>query len=186
MWHAACGRNAAARPRAPHALQAAASKLQTGRTEVAELGQAHSLLSPLLGSLVAPWMFGIALICCGLNSTVTATLAGQAVMEGFIDFRLEPWLRRLITRAVAIIPAAAVTLLYGASETAKLLVLSQVVLSLQLSFAVVPLVQFTASKAKMGALVAPRWLIALAIVVAAVIIALNVKLLIDWASGRLG
>ena len=167
-------------------ILAAATFHKTGRTEVAELGQAHSLLSPLLGSLVAPWMFGIALICCGLNSTVTATLAGQAVMEGFIDFRLEPWLRRLITRAVAIIPAAAVTLLYGASETAKLLVLSQVVLSLQLSFAVVPLVQFTASKAKMGALVAPRWLIALAIVVAAVIIALNVKLLIDWASGRLG
>jgi manganese transport protein len=164
-------------------ILAAATFHKTGRVDVAELGQAHSLLSPLLGSLIAPSLFGIALLCCGLNSTVTATLAGQAVMEGFIDIRLQPWLRRLITRAIAIVPAAAVTLLYGEQETGKLLILSQVVLSLQLSFAVVPLVQFTASRAKMGALVAPRWLTAFAAVIAAVIIVLNVKLLVDWVTG---
>ncbi len=167
-------------------ILAAATFHKTGRTEVAELGQAHSLLSPLLGSLVAPWLFGIALLCCGLNSTVTATLAGQAVMEGFIDFKLAPWLRRLVTRGIAIIPAAGVTLLYGTAETAKLLILSQVILSLQLSFAVVPLVQFTASKAKMGTLVAPRWLVATASLVALIIIALNVKYLFDWVTGSGG
>ena len=128
-------------------------------------------------------LFGIALLCCGLNSTVTATLAGQAVMEGFIDIKLQPWLRRLVTRGIAIIPAAAVTILYGEKETAKLLILTQVVLSLQLSFAVVPLVQFTASKAKMGVMVAPRWLTAIAVLVAAIIIVLNVKLLFDFATG---
>ncbi len=164
-------------------ILAAATFHKTGKTDVSELGQAHSLLSPLLGSLLAPSLFGIALLCCGLNSTVTATLAGQAVMEGFIDIKLQPWLRRLITRALAIIPAAGITLLYGTAETGKLLILSQVVLSLQLSFAVVPLVQFTASKAKMGELVAPRWLIAFATIIAAVIIVLNAKLLFDWLTG---
>ena len=164
-------------------ILAAATFHKAGKTDIAELGQAHALLSPLLGSLVAPWLFGVALLCCGLNSTVTATLAGQAVMEGFIDLKLQPWVRRLVTRGLAIIPAAGVTLFYGTSETAKLLILSQVVLSLQLSFAVVPLVQFTASRAKMGALRAPAWLIALATVIAAVIIVLNVKLLFDWVTG---
>jgi manganese transport protein len=167
-------------------ILAAATFHKTGRTDIAELGEAHGLLSPLLGSLLAPSLFGIALLCCGLNSTVTATLAGQAVMEGFIDIRLQPWLRRLITRAIAIVPAAAVTLLYGEKETGKLLILSQVILSLQLSFAVVPLVQFTASRAKLGSLVAPRWLTAMACVVAAIIIVLNVKLLIDWVTGSSG
>jgi manganese transport protein len=128
-------------------------------------------------------LFGVALLCCGLNSTVTATLAGQAVMEGFINIKLAPWLRRLITRAIAVIPAAAVVLLYGEQETGKLLILSQVILSLQLPFAVVPLVQFTASKAKMGDLVAPRWLVATAVVIAVAIIALNVKLLFDQVTG---
>jgi manganese transport protein len=143
---------------------------------VAELG---ALLLPLLGASIAPSLFAIALLCCGLNSTVTATLAGQAVMEGFINFRIAPWARRLITRGVAIIPAAAVTILYGQSETAKLLILSQVVLSFQLPFAVIPLVMFTASKTKMGELVAPRWLTAAAAVIAAIIVVLNVKLLFD-------
>ncbi len=164
-------------------ILAAAAFHGTGRTEVAELGQAHTLLSPLLGSAIAPTLFAIALLCCGLNSTVTATLAGQAVMEGFLDIRLPPWLRRLITRLIAIVPAAGVTILYGESQTAKLLILTQVVLSLQLSFAVVPLVMFTADRAKMGALAAPRWLVAIAILVAAVIVTLNVKLLIDFATG---
>ncbi|MGF7206105.1 manganese transport protein [Skermanella aerolata] len=155
----------------------------TGRTEVAEIGEAHGLLAPLLGAAIAPTLFGIALLCCGLNSTVTATLAGQAVMEGFLDIRLPSWLRRLVTRLVAIVPAAVVTLWYGESGTAQLLILSQVVLSLQLSFAVIPLVTFTSSRAKMGALVAPRWLVIFAGVIAAVIVALNVKLLVDFALG---
>lgn len=164
-------------------ILAAATFHKTGRTDVVELGQTHALLAPLLGSGIAPSLFGIALLCCGLNSTVTATLAGQAVMEGFIDIKLQPWLRRLTTRAIAIIPAASVTLLYGEAETAKLLILSQVILSLQLPFAVVPLVQFTASKAKMGALVAPLWLIVFSGLIAVAIIVLNVKLLWDTATG---
>ena len=164
-------------------ILAAASFHATGRTQVADLGQAHELLGPLLGAGIAPSLFAVALLACGLNSTVTATLAGQAVMEGFLQIRLPPALRRLITRAIAIVPAAAVTLYYGASGTGKLLILTQVALSLQLSFAVVPLVMFTANRAKMGALVAPRWLIALSILIAAVIVALNLKLLSDFASG---
>jgi manganese transport protein len=164
-------------------ILAAAAFHTTGRSEVAELGEAHSLLSPLLGAAIAPTLFGIALLCCGLNSTVTATLAGQAVMEGFLEIRLPPWLRRLITRLIAIVPAAIATIWYGQSGTAKLLILSQVILSLQLSFAVIPLVMFTASRAKMGALVAPKWLIAFASVIAAVIVVLNAKLLVDFVLG---
>ncbi|MBA8902599.1 MULTISPECIES: Nramp family divalent metal transporter [unclassified Phyllobacterium] len=161
-------------------ILAAATFNKTGQTEVAELGEAHSLLAPLLGWAFAPTLFGIALLCCGINSTVTATLAGQIVMEGFLKIRLAPWLRRLITRAIAIIPAAIVTVWYGDSGTAKLLILTQVVLSLQLSFAVFPLVIFTASKTKMGALVSPKWLTALAMFIAVVIAVLNVKLLMDF------
>jgi manganese transport protein len=167
-------------------ILAAASFHKAGQTEVVELGQAQALLHPLLGSALAPTLFGIALLCCGLNSTVTATLAGQAVMEGFLDIRLAPWLRRLVTRAIAIIPAAGVTLLYGEAETGKLLILSQVILSLQLPFAVVPLVQFTADRRKMGAMTAPVWLIAVAGLIAAVIVALNAKLLWDQLAGWLG
>jgi manganese transport protein len=155
----------------------------SGRTDVAELGEAHRLLEPLLGSVWAPVAFAVALLACGLNSTLTATLAGQAVMEGFLNIRVAPWLRRLITRLIAIVPAAGVTLFYGESQTARLLILSQVVLSVQLSFAVVPLVLFTADRRKMGALVAPRWLVALAAVIAVMIIVLNGKLLFDFFSG---
>jgi manganese transport protein len=161
-------------------ILAAATFNKTGRTEVAELGEAHSLLAPLLGWGFAPTLFGIALLCCGINSTVTATLAGQIVMEGFLKIRLAPWLRRLITRAIAIVPAGAVTVWYGDSGTAKLLILTQVVLSLQLSFAVFPLVMFTASKTKMGVLVSPKWLTVLAMVIAVVIAVLNIKLLLDF------
>jgi manganese transport protein len=164
-------------------ILAAATFNATGRKEVAELGEAHALLSPLLGSGIAPALFGLALLCCGLNSTVTATLAGQAVMEGFIDIKLSPWLRRLVTRAIAIIPAAGVTLVAGEAQTGKLLILTQVVLSLQLPFAVVPLVHLTASRLKMGDLVAPRWLSLAALVIAIIIIALNAKLLFDIAHG---
>jgi manganese transport protein len=164
-------------------ILAAATFNVTGQTDVAELGEAHSLLAPLLGLAIAPTLFGIALLCCGINSTVTATLAGQIVMEGFLEIRLPPWMRRLITRAIAIVPAAIVTIWYGESGTAQLLILTQVVLSLQLSFAVFPLVMFTADKAKMGALVAPRWLVVFAAVIAVVIAGLNVKLLFDFVTG---
>jgi manganese transport protein len=164
-------------------ILAAATFHSTGRSEVAELSVAHGLLSPLLGAAFAPTLFGIALLCCGLNSTVTATLAGQAVMEGFLEIRLPAWMRRLVTRLVAIVPAAVVTIWYGESGTAQLLILSQVILSLQLSFAVFPLVAFTASRAKMGPLVAPTWLVVFASLIAAVIVALNVKLLTDFALG---
>ena len=110
-------------------ILAAATFNKAGKTDVAELGEAHSLLAPLLGLAIAPTLFGIALLCCGINSTVTATLAGQIVMEGFLNIRLPPWLRRLITRAIAIVPAAVVTIWYGESGTAQLLILTQVVLS---------------------------------------------------------
>ena len=161
-------------------ILAAATFNVAGRTEIAELGEAHSLLAPMLGLAIAPLLFGIALLCCGINSTVTATLAGQIVMEGFLDIKLPPWLRRLITRAIAIVPAAAITIWYGESGTAQLLILTQVILSLQLSFAVFPLVMFTADKRKMGDLVAPRWLVVFAFTIAFIIAALNVKLLFDF------
>ena len=160
-------------------ILAAATFNKAGKTDVAELDQAHAFLAPLLGSAIAPTLFGIALLCCGLNSTVTATLAGQIVMEGFIDIRLPAWARRLTTRAIAIIPAAIVTIWYGEAGTARLLILSQVVLGLALPFSIVPLVMFTADRRKMGALVASRWVVALAILVGAIIIALNVKLIAD-------
>ena len=162
-------------------ILAASAFHATGQTPVVDLGDAHKLLGPLLGSGIAPSLFAVALLACGLNSTVTATLAGQAVMEGFLQIRLPPWLRRLVTRAVAIVPAAAVTIFYGAEGTGRLLILTQVVLSLQLSFAVIPLVMFTADRGKMGALVAPKWLVAVAILIAVVIVALNLKLLWDFA-----
>jgi manganese transport protein len=164
-------------------ILAAATFHRIGRTDIAELDQAHSFLAPLLGSTLAPTLFAVALLCCGLNSTVTATLSGQIVMEGFLNLRIAPWLRRLCTRAIAIVPAVVVTVLTGEKGTAQLLIMSQVVLSLQLPFAVVPLVMFTASRAKMGEYVAPRWLTALAALVAAAIIALNTKLVFDLLSG---
>ena len=162
-------------------ILAAATFNKTGQTGVSELGEVHALIAPLLGSAMAPTLFGIALLCCGVNSTVTATLSGQIVMEGFIDIRLAPWARRLLTRGIAIVPAAVVTIWYGEAGTAKLLILSQVVLSLQLPFAIVPLVMFTADRIKMGALVAPRSVTWLAAATAFFVIALNIKLLIDLA-----
>lgn len=166
-------------------ILAAAAFHATGNTEVAGLGEAHTLLSPLLGFAIAPTLFGIALLSCGINSTVTATLAGQIVMEGFLQIRLPPWLRRLITRGIAIIPAAVVTIWFGENGTAQLLILTQVVLSLQLSFAVFPLVMFTADNKKMGEMVAPMWLIAFAGLIAVAIAGLNVKLLIDFFGSSL-
>ncbi|TKD21473.1 divalent metal cation transporter [Rhodobacter capsulatus] len=158
-------------------ILAAAAFYTVGQNDVAEIDKAHLLLEPLLGSSLAPVLFGVALLCAGLNSTVTATMAGQIVMEGFINLRIAPWARRLITRGLAIIPAIFVILLYGSGGVGELLILSQVVLSFQLPFAIVPLVMFTASRAKMGELVAPRWLTGLCWLIAAVIIVLNVNLL---------
>jgi manganese transport protein len=164
-------------------ILAASTFNKIGKTDIAELEQVHSFLAPLLGSAIAPTLFGIALLCCGLNSTVTATLSGQIVMEGFLDIRLPPWARRLVTRAIAIVPAAIVTIWYGEKGTAQLLILSQVILSLQLPFAIVPLVMFTADRRKMGELIAPRWVTVLAAITALVVIVLNVKLLVDFATG---
>jgi manganese transport protein len=164
-------------------ILAASTFHKTGKTDVAELEQVHSFLAPLLGSAIAPTLFGIALLCCGLNSTVTATLSGQIVMEGFLDIRLPAWARRLITRGIAIVPAAIVTIWYGEKGTAQLLILSQVILSLQLPFAIVPLIMFTGDRRKMGELIAPRWVTALAVLTAAIIIALNVKLIADAVMG---
>jgi manganese transport protein len=162
---------------------AAATFHRVGRNDVAELDQAHAFLAPLLGSTLAPTLFAVALLCCGLNSTITATLSGQIVMEGFLNWRIAPALRRLITRLIAIVPAVVVTIWAGEKATGQLLILSQVVLSLQLPFAIVPLVMFTASRAKMGPFLAPRWLTALATAVAALIIGLNVKLVLDYVGG---
>lgn len=151
----------------------------TGHTDVAEIGDAFRLLSPLLGLGIASTLFALALLASGLNSTVTATLAGQIVMEGFLRLRIPNWARRLITRGIAIIPVIVVTALYGEKGTAQLLVLSQVVLSMQLPFAIVPLVRFVSDKRKMGVFVVPAWVAMLAWFVAGIIIVLNVKLLVD-------
>ncbi|HET7377307.1 MAG TPA: Nramp family divalent metal transporter, partial [Anaerolineae bacterium] len=164
-------------------ILAAATFNKAGKTDVAELDQAHAFLAPLLGSAIAPTLFGIALLCCGLNSTVTATLSGQIVMEGFIDIRLPAWARRLTTRAIAITPAAIVTIWYGEAGTAKLLIFSQVVLGIALPFSIIPLVMFTADRRKMGALAAPIWITLLATLTAALLIALNFKLLADQLIG---
>src|SRR6476659_6148416 len=131
-------------------IVAAATFYTSGQHDVAEIQDAYKLLTPLLGVTGASTLFALALLASGQNSTLTGTLAGQIVMEGFLNLRIRPWLRRLITRGIAIVPAAVVAILYGESGTAKLLVFSQVVLSLQLSFAVFPLVRFTSDRTKMG------------------------------------
>ncbi len=163
---------------------AAATFHQQGRTDVAEIQDAYQLLTPMLGVTGASVIFAVALLASGQNSTLTGTLAGQIVMEGFLNLRMRPWLRRLITRAIAIIPAACVAALYGESGTAKLLVFSQVMLSLQLPFAVIPLVMFTGDRRKMGEFASPRWLKLLAWLTTAVIVVLNLKLLLDFIGSR--
>ena len=150
---------------------------------VADIGDAYKLLSPLLGTTAAGVLFAVALLCSGQNATLTGTLAGQIVMEGFVNIRLRPWLRRLITRLLAIIPAIIVVSLYGERGTGSLIVLSQVVLSLQLSFAVFPLVRFTTDRRKMGPLVAPLWMKLLAWPTAVIIAVLNVYLLYSTFTG---
>ncbi|HZJ39105.1 MAG TPA: Nramp family divalent metal transporter [Chthoniobacterales bacterium] len=166
-------------------IVSAATFYKTGHNEVAEIGDAYKLLTPLLGVTGASTLFAIALLASGQNSTLTGTLAGQIVMEGFLNIRLKPWLRRLITRLIAIIPAVIVTIISGESGTAKLLVLSQVILSLQLSFAVFPLVMFTSDKLKMGEFANPFWIKSLSWIVAVIIASLNAWLLVQTFSGWL-
>src|SRR5512134_578116 len=158
-------------------ILAAATFHQTGHQDVADIGDAFQLLTPLLGTTLASTLFAVALLASGQNSTITGTLAGQIVMEGFLNIRLPAWLRRLITRLIAIIPAVIVTAVAGERGTGQLLILSQVILSMQLSFAVVPLVMFTSDKIKMGRFANPGWLKVLAWAVTAVIVALNGYLL---------
>ena len=165
-------------------IVAAASFHGSGNSAVAEIQDAYKLLTPLLGA-GASAVFALALLASGQNSTLTGTLAGQIVMEGFLDIRIRPWLRRLITRLIAIVPAVTVAIIGGESGTAKLLILSQVILSLQLSFAVFPLVMFTSDKLKMGEFVNPAWMKVLAYLVAIVIAVLNVWLLLSTVRGWL-
>lgn len=158
-------------------IVAAATFYRSGHREVAEIQDAYKLLSPLLGAGAASTLFAVALLASGQNSTLTGTLAGQIVMEGFLHLRLHPVLRRLITRLLAIVPAIVVTAFLGESGTAQLLILSQVILSMQLSFAVIPLVMFTSSKTKMGEFQNPRWVTAVGWTLALVIAVLNMFLL---------
>jgi manganese transport protein len=162
-------------------IVSAATFYRRGMTGVAEINDAYRLLTPLLGVTGASTMFALALLASGQNSTLTGTLAGQVVMEGFLNIRLRPWLRRLITRGLAIIPAVIVTAFWGEKGTANLLVFSQVILSMQLSFAVVPLVMFTSDRRKMGEFVNSRATVMLSWVVAGLIAVLNVWLLLQAA-----
>jgi manganese transport protein len=155
----------------------------TGNSHVASIEHAHELLSPLLGLGIASTLFAVALLASGLNSTVTATLAGQIVMEGFLNLRLPHWARRLLTRGIAIVPVIVVTAIYGPSGTGELLILSQVVLSMQLPFAVIPLVHFASSRGVMGSFAVPRVVCALAWAVAVLIVILNITLLYDTFLG---
>jgi manganese transport protein len=167
-------------------IMSAAAFYGTEHAGVADIGDAYQLLTPVLGATFASTLFAVALLASGQNSTLTGTLAGQIVMEGFLNIRMRPWLRRMITRLIAIVPAVIVTALYGERGTSELLILSQVILSLQLSFAVVPLVLFTSDKLKMGRFANPGWLKTLAWAVTAVIVCLNCYLLfqtaVEWLS----
>ncbi|WP_309772596.1 Nramp family divalent metal transporter [Nitrobacter vulgaris] len=164
-------------------IVAAAVFHRSGHTEVAEIGDAFRLLSPLLGLGIASTLFAVALLASGINSTVTATLAGQIVMEGFLRLRMPMLARRFVTRGIAIVPVIVVTALYGESGTAQLLVLSQVVLSMQLPFAVIPLVRFVSDRRKMGDFAISTGTAAVAWIIAGVIVILNVKLLADTVAG---
>ncbi|MBV9669597.1 MAG: divalent metal cation transporter, partial [Acidobacteriales bacterium] len=164
-------------------IVAAATFFRTGRHDVVEIEDAYKLLTPLLGATAASTMFAVALLASGQNSTLTGTLAGQIVMEGFLDLRLKPWLRRLITRGVAILPTIFVTALYGTRGISKLLILSQVILSMQLSFAVFPLVQFTSDRGLMGEFVNAAWIRVLAWVAGVLIAAANVWLIVQAVRG---
>ncbi len=164
-------------------IVAAAVFHRAGRVDVADLHDAHRLLAPLLGSRAAATVFAVALLAAGQSATLTTTMAGQVVMTGFLRLRLRPWARRLVTRSLAIVPALAVALAAGDRGTTELLLASQVILSLHLPFAVLPLLRLTASRRRMGALVSPRWLTALGWACAGVILALNGYLLVALVRG---
>ncbi|GIV79627.1 MAG: divalent metal cation transporter MntH [Litorilinea sp.] len=166
-------------------IVAAAVFYRTGHNEVAEIQDAHRLLEPLLGTALAPIAFAVALLASGQSSTITGTLAGQIVMEGYLHWRIRPWLRRLLTRLLAIAPAVFAILHFGEQSTGELLVLSQVVLSLQLPFATIPLIHFVADRRRMGEFAISRRLQAAAWVVAGLIVALNMKLVVDEIQGWL-
>ncbi len=167
-------------------ILSAASFHGTQHANVADIHDAFKLLTPVLGATMASTLFAVALLASGQNSTLTGTLAGQIVMEGFLNIRLRPWMRRLLTRLVAIVPAVIVAALYGEKGVGSLLILSQVILSLQLSFAVIPLVLFTSSKLKMGQFVNPRWLQLTAWVITVIIVCLNSYLLFQTVKMWLG
>ncbi len=167
-------------------IMSAATFHQTGNQQVAEIQEAYRLLSPLLGTTLAGIMFAVALLCSGQNSTLTGTLSGQIVMEGFLRFRMRPWLRRLMTRSLAIVPSVVTILIYGERRTTDLLILSQVILSMQLPFAVFPLVQFTSDRSKMKEFVNPGWVKWLAWLVGILIAVLNVWLLFQMIKGWVG
>lgn len=167
-------------------VMGAAVFYRAGQTQIAEIQQAYETLAPLLGNSMAATFFAVALLCSGQNATITGTLAGQIVMEGFINIRVKPWLRRLFTRLIAIVPAVIATIWFGERGTARLLILSQVILSLQLPFAVFPLIRFTSQKKSMGEFANPRWLRLLAWLVGIIIALLNVWLLWQAVSEWLG
>lgn len=160
-------------------ILAAASFYVTGHGEVAEIGDAYKLLAPLLGVGAASTLFAVALLASGQNSTITATLAGQVILEGFMNIKIKPWIRRIITRALAIVPAVGIAIAFGDSGLANLLIASQVVLSMQLPFAVIPLVWFTSSRKKMGMFVNPLWMKVIVFSIAAIIGTLNVWLIVN-------
>ncbi len=166
-------------------VMAAAVFFRTGHHGVAEIQDAHRLLEPILGAAIAPIAFAVALLASGQSSTITGTLAGQIVMEGYLNFRIRPWLRRLITRLLAVIPAVATILVFGEGSTGGLLVLSQVILSLQLPFAVIPLIQLVTDRRRMGTFTIGRRVAVIAWIVAGIIVALNVKLVVDEMGGWL-
>jgi manganese transport protein len=166
-------------------VMAAAVFYKSGHYEVAEIQDAHRLLEPLLGASIAPIAFAVALLASGQSSTITGTFAGQVVMEGYLNLRIRPWLRRLITRFLAVVPAALTVWYFGENSTGALLVLSQVLLSLQLPFAMIPLIHFVSNRLRMGEFVSPRWLTLLAWIAAAIIVGLNVKLVTDEIHGWL-
>lgn len=157
-------------------ILAAASFYTKGVHDVSEIQDAHRLLEPMLGSTLAPVLFAVALIAAGQSSTVTGTLAGQVVMEGYLNLRLQPWIRRLLTRLIAIVPALLTILILGESSTGKLLILSQVILSLQLGFAIIPLIHFVSDKTKMADFVIPFWQKIISWIAALIIIGLNIKM----------
>ncbi|CAN5509591.1 Nramp family divalent metal transporter [soil metagenome] len=166
-------------------ILAASTFYKAGMFEVADIEDAYKFLSPLLGNEWASMLFGIALIAAGQSSTITGTLAGQIVMEGYLNLRIAAWLRRLITRLIAIIPAYLVIIWYGESETGALLVFSQVVLSLQLGFAIIPLIHFNSDQEKMGVFVIKPWLKIASWLIAGIIVSLNVKLVVQEVTGWL-